>query len=541
MKKKTACLLSMLLCVGSLAGCAKTPESSLVKQKGTASLGNYEEGSSLEEKAQEKQDAAEDAQGESGSGIENGSGTENGSGSEGEATEENLLRTALGAPETYESTVTDTTGKLTVNTNAVVEIPNADKVSAINVSQHPFDQEQIDLITDAFFQGGKIYDEFEMTRMTKADCMEKIQELKGYVAEGNLDPYDSGKDENGNYVYDIYGAIEAWEQNYEEAPEEAQFVEVKPSLDQQPQENNGPDDFYGYVVMPDGAEYSYSLTQYASMPMEVRIAKVHIDERTGEKDMQGARPWCEYSMREGSSIKNYPTKEELVEKVGITLEEAQAAAEEKVAALGFTDMQLRDWDYGIFVVDYASIKDDIADTQVEDYGYILHYTRTINGIPITYTRALGGALESMESDMETWGYETLDIVVTRNGIDAVDLYNRYDIREVKTENLNLLPFDEIMQIYEKMMQIQHANVDVYAESLKIEIDRITFGYTRIYEPASSSQTGVLVPAWDFFGATTTEYKLEDGTTDFYYGDDKVQSRMTINAIDGSIIDRELGY
>lgn len=132
-------------------------------------------------------------------------------------------------------------------------------------------------------------------------------------------------------------------------------------------------------------------------------------------------------------------------------------------------------------------------------------------------------------------------MVTRNGIDTVDFYNRYDIGEVKTENLNLLPFDEIMQIYEKMMQIEHANFDGYAESLKFEIDRITFGYTRIYEPASSSQTGVLVPAWDFFGETTTEYKLEDGTTDFYYGDDKVHSQMTINAIDGSIINRELGY
>lgn len=392
----------MLLCIGSLAGCAKTPESSLVKQKGTASLGNYEEGSSLEEKAQENQDATAHGQGEDGAGTENGSGTE--SGSEGGVTGENLLRTALGAPETYESTVTDATGMLTVNTNAVVEIPNADKVSAINVSQHPFDQEQIDLITDAFFQGGKIYDEFEIMRMTKADCMEEIQKLKGYVAEGNLDPYEQGKDEDGNYIYDIYGAIEAWEQNYEEAPEEAQFVEVKPSLDRQYQGDDGawyPDGFYGWVVMPDGAEYSYSLTQFDSMPMEVRIAKVHINERTGEKDTQGARPWCEYSFREGSSVKNYPTKEELVEKVGITPEEAQAVAEEKVAALGFTDMQLADWDYGVFVVDYASIKDDIADSQVEDYGYVLHYTRTINGIPITYTRSLGGALESMESDMET--------------------------------------------------------------------------------------------------------------------------------------------
>ncbi|MEI3413163.1 MAG: DUF6034 family protein [Blautia sp.] len=38
-------------------------------------------------------------------------------------------------------------------------------------------------------------------------------------------------------------------------------------------------------------------------------------------------------------------------------------------------------------------------------GYALYYTRNINGVPVTYTMDAGGALEDMDSTMETWAYE----------------------------------------------------------------------------------------------------------------------------------------
>lgn len=520
MKRKYIYLMSAVLCMTGLAGCVQTPEDSLVKQKGTASLGNYEEGSSLEEKA----GASEDSQGE------------------------NLLRSVLNAPEHYENVLTDATGKLTINTDADVEIPNAGKISAINVSQHPFDQDQIDLITDVFFQGGKIYDANLMSEMTKADCMEKIQELKGYVAEGNLDPYNAGKTEGGEYQWDIYEAIEAWEQNYEEAPEEVQMVEVTPSIEIKTYGEGDKayqtDDFSGYVEMPDGTEYTYRLKHYNSMPMEVGIYKTHIDTKTGKKDYQSARPWTEYTMvadTDHTGWNNFPTEEELKENLGITYEEAKSLADEKVTALGFTDMEVNAWDYGIYGAEQSDITDDVVDIDVQDYGYIFHYTRTINEIPITYTLNLGGSYESMDSDMETWSYETLDIVVTKNGIDSVDFYNRYDIGDIKTENLNLLSFDEIIEIYEKMILIENAEVTDYVESETINVDRITFGYTRIYEPASSSTEGVLVPVWDFFGGISLEYKEEDGTIQSSDNCSDNSSHITINAIDGSVINRSLGY
>lgn len=64
------------------------------------------------------------------------------------------------------------------------------------------------------------------------------------------------------------------------------------------------------------------------------------------------------------------------------------------------------------------------------------------------------------------------------------------------------------------------------------------GYSRIYDPATDCDTGLMVPVWDFIGgfdAITDDYNVKNN------GEYSNQSFMTINAIDGTIIDRELGY
>ena len=135
LKRKTMVKMAgMLCCIGLLTGCAKTPESALVKQKGKAAMDNYKEADSNE--------------------TEPETGSESDAGAEKTA----ALRTRLNAPETYQNETTDETGKLKIYTDATVEIPEAGKVPTVAVSQHPFDQSMIDQVTDGFFKGAKIYD-----------------------------------------------------------------------------------------------------------------------------------------------------------------------------------------------------------------------------------------------------------------------------------------------------------------------------------------------------------------------------------------------
>ena len=61
---------------------------------------------------------------------------------------------------------------------------------------------------------------------------------------------------------------------------------------------------------------------------------------------------------------------------------------------------------------------------------------------------------------------------------------------------------------------------------------IRLGYARVLKQDETG-VGLLVPAWDFFGTVTDA----DGAV----FDDPDQSLLTINAIDGTIIDRAAGY
>ena len=575
-RRSIAGLAGIFIGAALLSGCVKTPESSLVKQKGKSAMENYKEGEPL------GQDSSEDGEAESGTSdangaAENGTSGENGaaksgtsgengasendtsgengaaeSGTSGEngtsesntmvgvsangsaaadTGEKNLLRERLEAPEHYTSTVQDATGKLQILTDAAVEIPNAGKVSSIVVTQHPFDQEMVDRITDAFFPEAVFYDSMNINQMTKAEYQARLEELKGYEAEGNLDPYHYGTDENGEYYFDIQLAIESAQQGYDAAPEERVLEPVHPQI--------GEDgNFLGVAETPDGSFYDYRLKSYAGMPMEVQILKKNSLIEFGEN-----YTWSGYR-----NMKPYypelPDEESLKAEIGISPEEAKNLADEKVAALGLSDMELAAWEYALqWKEDSDSLKNGDGGYSRErqtNSGYRLCYTRRLSGLPITFTESYGGGLETMDSEMETWSYERLEFYVTKDGIDRVELVNVYDIGETKTENLELLPFSEIIQTYEKMMEVQNADVLNYENYRKYHIDRITFGYSRIYEPSADSRTGLLVPVWDFFGSFETEME-SDGQTYHNVNDMAYQSYMTINAVDGSVIDREFGY
>ena len=146
--------------------------------------------------------------------------------------------------------------------------------------------------------------------------------------------------------------------------------------------------------------------------------------------------------------------------------------------MGITDLQFSDWSYALC----NNLEKDNSLSNLGS-GYAIYYTRTINGVPITQTMADGGALEDMDSTMETWSYESLYFFVDKDGIENMSYSNPYTIGETKTENLNLLPFSEIMKTYEKMMVVTNADNMEYEKSRVYDVDRIVLGYARIYEPS----------------------------------------------------------
>ena len=159
--------------------------------------------------------------------------------------------------------------------------------------------------------------------------------------------------------------------------------------------------------------------------------------------------------------------------------------------------------------------------------YVLRYTRNFNGLPITYTSNRGDALTDSGAYNESWPYEALTYYVNDDGIVGMWWEAPYSILCNITEDSSLIPFSEAEKIFEKAIAIKYAGI-----RKTITIENICFGYARIAEQ-NRNGNALLVPAWDFFGTVSEQ----NGSSQ----DDYETSLITVNAVDGSIIDRGLGY
>ena len=111
-----------------------------------------------------------------------------------------------------------------------------------------YKRQLLDRITNAFFSEAKLYTMDSYYVKTKDEIKKTLDELKEDVATGNLDPYNYGTDDDGNYVYDIYEDIETWEQEYETAPEKKTLTEAKPVAG----------NFFDCIAqMPDDSQFYY--------------------------------------------------------------------------------------------------------------------------------------------------------------------------------------------------------------------------------------------------------------------------------------------
>lgn len=260
MRKNIEKIIGLTLCVGMLTGCAQTPESSLVKPKGSSAMDAYKEADDSVDMVENNTASDEAAADSNSAASENDNTTDSNNSSSAASAAKTTIRDLINAPQTYKSQVTDDSAKHVVNTDATVEIPAVDKISAFRNPGRGYPN-LLDRITDAFFSDATLYTADSYYVQTKSEIKEILDGLKEDVANGNLDPNNWGTDDDGNYIYDIYADIEYWESEYETAPEAKTLVEGRPVAGVASQASDGQimeeNSFSGVAVMNDGSKYYY--------------------------------------------------------------------------------------------------------------------------------------------------------------------------------------------------------------------------------------------------------------------------------------------
>ena len=106
-----------------------------------------------------------------------------------------------------------------------------------------------------------------------------------------------------------------------------------------------------------------------------------------------------------------------------------------------------------------------------------------------------------------------------------------DVTEMIAEDSELLSFDQIMDVFAAIAPLTLLPLEGEG-NVSLSIDRAVLGYMCLQERGKPTSYQ-LVPVWDFFGVRTLGREVQDDHDRF--------SWLTINAIDGTIIDRILGY
>ena len=113
----------------------------------------------------------------------------------------------------------------------------------------------------------------------------------------------------------------------------------------------------------------------------------------------------------------------------------------------------------------------------------------------------------------------------------------FTVLSVENENVPLLSFERIMEIFKRQVFMS-----VYCDQghpITYKITAIQFSYMRVQ--IKDSDDYYLLPVWDFTGYMIHDWQMSPGDMAVARGFFHSMSILTINAVDGSVLDRFLGY
>lgn len=518
MRKKKIAIALLTVMMVSLSGCAENPDTSVVQNKNMDSM--IEKAESTEETANNYEDVVEE----------------------------------LEKTSNYKTEIADESLGVTVSVDADVVIPETDKLSVFRVSQKDISQEFLDKVRSELTPDVTYYDGNVLDIQTKADLAREIQLIEdnmAVVGKNGIPDQETADSYNEEYKQ----IISELEQQYESAPDKIGDLSLYlsdntlHSAADNYNKNNG-DAFYEwyYSLNPNGENY-YGISDgkdgnYRSLFVQnnpdygnclrfqtskngyVFNTSVLVDDISLDQPATGKKK----TETDETDI-NIIVHEE--EEVTISEEEARTKADRLMNNLGLTDYAYCEGGLYFQMLDLRW--KSIEDKQLEEEGYNYRkvykfmYMRNIDGIFVD-NRAGSKLVDEWQGDSyvkKLWGNEAVIVYVNDDGIAGFNYCSPISIDEQVVENASIQSFDEIKDVFERMVVIDNAATD--GEKVSIDISSVELVYARISEK-DNFDAGILVPIWDFKGKKIDEYGMEtEGSV------------ISINAIDGSVIDWELGY
>lgn len=489
-----------------------------------------------------------------------------------------------GRTETYKTSIDSPNLKVKVDVDAQVDLPEVDKLSIYRVKQKPFDQEFLDRVKAELCGNVELFDGSATRTFVKGDIEKEIQSLRRNMAEYEAQMQQmidnpevpeedkaGGKESLEVYIRETQQTIDEFQQEYETAPDEIVYTDfptdgqihtVKELYERDTDDSyyswlqglsiDGDSVFYGVSDGSDGnyvtlyvqnnADYSNQLIYSKDLDTHAHTSVVvdgtALDPNLyNPKDFGITTTYEEYYRKkgvpgnvlpDGTSFDGEAMEDLTYTPIGSpTVEMSEEDARDMAAGL-LDRLGLSD-----FAFDEGGLYTEMKGKQYK-VNYIFKYRRSIDGVKLTqssgdkfqdgYTGEGGGYNKQM------WPGECIEVRVTDDGVVGFRYNAPIEITETVVEGTSLKSFEEVKGVFEQMAPMVLADNDY---EYKAQVDRVRLSYSRISEK-DSFDTGLVVPVWSFEGRLT-------GYDGDYLAYESGGTLLAVNAIDGSVIDANLGY
>ena len=428
-------------------------------------------------------------------------------------------------------TDTEERGNLTINIDADVTLPDVDKYPVTILEPVTLSQERIDEMVNYFVGDSKLF--CYPSVFTKADYEEMLIEAR------------RGQLVDGEYV--VTEGTERYAEELEEkvanAPEDSPRVYTDTTLTYQTDLDGnvnydaGPN-FVGVgVECEDGNEATISAQNFTKgYGNSTSFSFWRISGATKESFYQEC---LDYGDESESGFDGYG---EILDNIDLDIDDARAQAEKVISDFGITDLALVNEEKAVLgsMGNQYGVVNDLPDRG----GYVFEYVRASGGIAGYQLMSFGSNGYEQEADYSPpFFQEMLTICVSEDGIEGFSWSGMAQVVETVSENVTLLPFEDIQQAlidqiyYENATRLEQFNSSESAEvlgemamTINVLSAELRVGYVSVKD---NTQQAMLVPMWVFETSEADSYGDEAG--------EPYESKTyQFNAIDGGVIMPSVG-
>lgn len=394
-----------------------------------------------------------------------------------------------------------------VSIDADVSVPDVEGIRLKKTETRVFEQKDMDNLKKNLMHGSPLWRLTESGKKEiKADVMYDRYQAEHYASEADWIPDKKGGNSNTNL---LWGGVTVNGVDYNFLLDNnwsAQRKNVLAWLVKGGYAEEGNFSAYGAdgIESPDRAIREKEYIARAEKAFGLRDEEPTVSESAGGAAVAGEESFITEDMW----------------KLKASEEDLQAQADAQVRALGFQDM-------GLAQVRECGRYDGLRERYC--YGMEMVYTRNIDGVPITYAQ-YRNVYDEMQRDYS----EALSLVYDDEGLAQMIWKNPWEIYDMSEEYVFLLPFSDILQIF------QREAAEIYREYSAwkmLFIKEIKLGYMWVPDTSTEAE-GMLIPVWDFLGSVVS-YWMEDEKMGIgeQWGTDSsdCQSFLTVNAMDGTLV------